>query len=204
MILFQVRKTLKTNEYKIYFTYKHLGKLFYNPPLFYAVCGTNNYSTIVFYYYIIACIHLLWLSLCVVPILYGFSKLCTSILVPQKFQHQPNLGPVSKYWPPKSGTHHIVGAKPYYRATYRVNKIILTWIISSIFFSIGLNHSRPASVVDQSYLGIVLCMCAECLSAICQISANNVSVNLIDAWSIMDLDFQTTVWIYCSDPTFLW
>ena len=57
------------------------------------------------YKYNTAYAQLLCLSLCLVPTLYEFSNVRTSIHVPQKYQYQPNSGPVSKDWPPKSRAH---------------------------------------------------------------------------------------------------
>ena len=45
---FQLPEKLKTHDYTIFFSYKHLGKIFYKKPYFYAFCGTYKYASIYF------------------------------------------------------------------------------------------------------------------------------------------------------------
>ena len=79
-------------------------KLIWQKPNFDTFCGTNNYSTIISFKYNQVYTHFILMSWFMVPILYGFPSVLTSIMVPQKCQYKEKTRPSSKYWPPKSGT----------------------------------------------------------------------------------------------------
>ena len=91
----QVPEKLKTHEY-MRFSYIYPLENYFTKTLFCEFCGTNNYSNINFLKYITAYEQIICQILCVVPILYKFSKVLTSIHILKKCQYQPNLGPVYK------------------------------------------------------------------------------------------------------------
>ena len=65
------------------------------------ICKKSSYIHVIFIFPVLdgnKCYRYIY---CVVPILYEFSKVRTSIMVSQNFQYQKDLCPVSKYRPLK-------------------------------------------------------------------------------------------------------